>query len=110
MLDPLRDPLKDNAVVPQKYVEMLERQGWIRPVKCRECKHKKLDGPSTCKSIISEFYCDEKLGWIYQYEGEPDILDWFCADGERADSPTCGPDYCEIGGEDDADGETQIPR
>ena len=27
MLDPLRDPLKGNAVVPQKYVDALERQG-----------------------------------------------------------------------------------
>ena len=71
-------------------------------VRCRECKHKKLDGPSICKSIVNEFYCDEKLGWRYQYEGEPDILDWFCADGERADAPKCGPDYCEIGGDDDA--------
>lgn len=86
MLDPLHDPLKDKAVVPQKYVEMMERQGWIRPVKCRECKHKKLYRPSTCKTIVYEFYCDERLEWRYQCEGEPDILDWFCADGERADA------------------------
>lgn len=79
-------------------------------VRCRDCKHKKLDGPSTCKSIINKFYCDEKLGWCYQYEGEPDILDWFCADGERAETPTCGPDYCEIGGDDDADGEQPLSR
>lgn len=51
-------------------------------VRCRDCRHKKLDGPSTCKSIVNEFYCDAKLEWRYQYEGEPDILDWFCADGE----------------------------
>lgn len=51
-------------------------------VRCRDCRHKKLDGPSTCKGIVNEFYCDEKLEWRYQYEGEPDILDWFCADGE----------------------------
>lgn len=51
-------------------------------VRCRDCRHKKLDGPSACKSIVNEFYCDEKLEWRYQYEGEPDILDWFCADGE----------------------------
>lgn len=51
-------------------------------VRCRDCRHKKLDGPSSCKSIVNEFYCDEKLEWRYQYEGEPDILDWFCADGE----------------------------
>ncbi len=51
-------------------------------VRCRGCRHKKLDGPSSCKSIVNEFYCDEKLEWRYQYEGEPDILDWFCADGE----------------------------
>lgn len=51
-------------------------------VRCRDCRHKKLDGPSTCKGIVNEFYCDAKLEWRYQYEGEPDILDWFCADGE----------------------------
>lgn len=51
-------------------------------VRCRDCRHKKLDGPSACKGIVNEFYCDEKLEWRYQYEGEPDILDWFCADGE----------------------------
>lgn len=90
MLDPLRDPLKGNAVVPQKYVEALERQGWIKPVKCRDCKHMKLNGPSTCKSIVNEFYCDERMEWKYQYDGEPNILDWFCASGEAKD-----------GGEDD---------
>ena len=51
-------------------------------VRCRDCRHKKLDGPSTCKGIVNEFYCDAKLEWRYQYEGEPDILDWYCADGE----------------------------
>ena len=26
---------------------------------------------------------------------------WYCADGERANAPTCGPDYCEIGGDEE---------
>ena len=68
-------------------------------VRCRNCKHKKLDSPSLNASIVIEFYCDARAEWHYQYEGEPDIMNWFCADGERIDAPTCGPDYCEIGGE-----------
>lgn len=86
----------------QRVIAQLPAVDAVPVVRCRECKHKKLDGPSTGKSIVNEFYCDEKLEWRYQYEGEPDILDWFCADGECADAPTCGPDYCEIGGGDDA--------
>lgn len=86
----------DNVVTAKQLIDEQPTVNVAPVVRCRDCKHKKLDGPSTCKSIINEFYCDEKLGWRYQYEGEPDILDWFCADGERADSPTCGPDYCEI--------------
>lgn len=39
MLDPLLDPLKNCAVVPQKYVEALERQGWVKPIRCSECKY-----------------------------------------------------------------------
>lgn len=83
-LDPLRDPLKGNAVVPQKYVDALERQGWVKVVRCRNCRY-----------YTSFSYYTGRCERRYQtVDG-----DWFCADGERADAPTCGPDYCEIGGE-----------
>lgn len=79
-LDPLHDPLKGRAVVPQKYVDALERQGWVKVVRCEACisydeKHR---------------YCEK-----YRCVATPN---WYCAGGERADAPTCGPDYCEIGG------------
>ena len=65
-----------------RYVDNADTIDAAPVVRCRDCRHKKLDGPSTCKGIVNEFYCDAKLEWRYQYEGEPDILDWFCADGE----------------------------
>lgn len=88
--DPLRDPLKDNAVVPQKYVEMMERQGYVRVTRCKNCKRWKYD---LDLATIGKGTCLNSLLWT-----KPDD---YCSHGERADSPTCGPDYCEIGGEDD---------
>lgn len=89
MLDPLRDPLKDNAVVPQKYVDTLKRQGYVKVVRCGECKYWDTDRPT---------WGNKPYHWcsILDYFSD---ADFYCADGERADAPTCGPDYCEIGGE-----------
>lgn len=42
--DPLRnplsffDPLRDCAVVPERYVATMNRQGWVKPVRCEHCK------------------------------------------------------------------------
>ena len=89
MLDPLHDPLKDKAVVPQKYIDTLMRQGWVKVVRCKYCRYYNMN------------YCGDGFGWCERKGiGHGTSDDWFCADGERA--PTCGPDYCEIGGEDDA--------
>lgn len=90
--DPLRDPLKDNAVVPQKYVEALERQGWVKAIRCKDCKHYFPDYMNTIDGNVVVYRCE--LDHDYGRD------DYFCADGERA--PTCGPDYCEIGGGDNA--------
>lgn len=91
--DPLRDPLKDCAVVPQKYVETLKKQGWVRPIKCDECMY--------C------YYADNRVpderSLVCERTGCNVTPDWFCAAG-TPDIPCCGPDYCEIGGGDDADG------
>ena len=104
--DPLRDPLKDNAIVPQKYVEALERQGWIRPVKCGDCMYWCETGEGFGEREMLEIAdSDPEITHAFQTDH-----DWFCANGERADAPACGPDYCEIGGGDDADGETPLSR
>lgn len=89
MLDPLYDPLKGIAVVPQKYVEMMERQGRIKPIRCSECEY--WDDSSEGRYYGGWCFCNR-----LQMSTSPDF---FCADGERADGPTCGPDYCEIGGD-----------
>lgn len=90
MIDPLRDPLEGNAVVPQKYIDTLIRQGWVKAVRCKDCKNWERDW--TPRGTNGERH------WCGPYDGYPDA-DFFCADGERANAPTCGPDYCEIGGE-----------
>lgn len=57
-------------------------------VRCKDCKHYNaeccLDGYGWCERSGHDHVCSD---------------DWFCADGERADSTTCGEDYCEIEGE-----------
>lgn len=93
MLDPLHDPLKGKAVVPQKYVEMMERQGWVKPIRCKDCKNWERDWEPSGNH--------RGRHWCPNIECFPEP-DFFCADGERPDAPTCGPDYCEIGGVDDA--------
>lgn len=60
-------------------------------VRCKDCKN--WDSSTEGRYVGGWCFC-EKL----QFSTSPD---WFCADGERADAPTCGPDYCEIGGGDD---------
>lgn len=63
-------------------------------IRCKDCKN--FDSSTEGRYVGGWCFC-EKL----QFSTSPD---WFCADVERVDAPTCGPDYCEIGGEDDADG------
>ena len=60
-------------------------------VRCKDCKN--WDSSTEGRYVGGWCFC-EKL----QFSTSPD---WFCADGERVDAPTCGPDYCEIGGGDD---------
>lgn len=86
--DLLRDPLKDCAVVPQKYVEMMERQGWVKPIRCKNCW--KL-GYDNCP--MDDYF-----------DSHPTEPDFFCAAGEPEEMrprSTCGPDYCEIGGDEE---------
>lgn len=78
--DPLRDPLKSNAVVPQKYVDALERQGWVKVVRCKDCKNWETDWiPSGTHGNCH--WCGQK--------GIFPNGDFFCADGECADATTC---------------------
>lgn len=63
-------------------------------VRCKDCKHYFPDCTNTIGGNVVIYRCE--LDHDYGRD------DYFCADGERANSPTCGPDYCEIGGEDDA--------
>lgn len=60
-------------------------------VRCKDCKHYFPDYMNTIDGNVVVYRCE--LDHDYGRD------DYFCADGERA--PTCGPDYCEIGGEDD---------
>lgn len=63
-----------------------------------------------CKNCMYWVETGEGIGECERFEvadSDPEIThayqtahDWFCADGEQADSTTCGPDYCEIGGGD----------
>lgn len=71
-------------------------------VRCKDCKHYFPDYMNTIDGNVVVYRCE--LDHDYGRD------DYYCADGERADSPTCGPGYCEIGGEDDADGETPLSR
>lgn len=86
-LDPLLDPLKNCAVVPQKYVDALERQGWVKPTRCKNCW--KL-GYDNCP--MDDYF-----------DSHPMEPDFYCAYGEPEEMrprSTCGPDYCEIGGDE----------
>lgn len=58
-------------------------------VRCKQCGQ--WDDSSEGRYVGGWCFCDR-----LQMSTSPD---WFCADGERADAPTCGPDYCEIGGD-----------
>ena len=59
-------------------------------IRCKDCRY------------YNTNYCGDGFGWCERKGiGHGTSDDWFCADGERADAPTCGPDYCEIGGGDD---------
>ena len=73
MLDPLHDPLKGNAVVPQKYIDALERQGWVKPIRCKDCIY------------YNANYCGDGFGWCERKGigiGHGTSDDWFCASGE----------------------------
>lgn len=77
-LNPINDPLKSNAVIPQKYIVVLERRGWVKPIRCRECKY-------ACEDAVLGKYCDLHTVWG---GAEVESLfavhdDYFCADGER---------------------------
>lgn len=67
-----------------------ERHGYVRVTRCKNCKRWEygLDF-----APIGKGTCLDSLLWT-----KPD--DYYSR-GERADAPTCGPDYCEIGGWDD---------
>lgn len=67
-----------------------ERHGYVRVTRCKNCKRWEygLDF-----APIGKGTCLDSLLWT-----KPDD---YCSRGERADSHTCGPDYCEIGGGDD---------
>ena len=67
-----------------------ERQGYVRVTRCRDCKRWEYD---LDLATIGKGTCLNSLLWT-----EPND---YCSRGERADAPTCGPDYCEIGGGDD---------
>lgn len=60
-------------------------------VRCKDCKHFFPDYMNTIGGNVVVYRCE--LDHDYGRD------DYFCADGERANSSTCGPDYCEIGGE-----------
>lgn len=60
-------------------------------VRCRDCKNW-----DTCWTPSGKH---GECHWCGLHDFYPDG-DFFCADGERADALTCGPDYCEIGGDE----------
>ena len=60
-------------------------------VRCKDCKHYFPDYMNTIGGNVVVYRCE--LDHDYGRD------DYFCADGERADAPTCGPDYCQIGDE-----------
>ena len=77
-LNPINDPLKGNAIIPQKYIVVLERRGWVKPIRCRECKY-------ADEGVVFGKYCDLHTVWD---GAEVESLftvhdDYFCADGER---------------------------
>lgn len=62
-----------NITVHLEYGEVVERlkaEGWVIPVRCKDCKHR---DPEDCK-------CDCGHDILWQL---PRDDDWFCADGER---------------------------
>ena len=68
-------------------------------VRCKDCR-KRNTSQCSIAWIESDPFIGEDIVSMFYEPDDPD--NWFCADGERADAPTCGPDYCEIGGVDDA--------
>lgn len=79
-------------------LEQLPAVDAVPVVRCKDCCKRNTNycaiawtesDPFIGEQVISEFY-------------EPDDPDnWFCADGERANAPTCGPDFCKIGGDEE---------
>lgn len=63
----------------------LEQQGYVRVTRCRDCKRW---GYDLDLAPIGKCTCLNSLLWT-----KPDD---YCSRGERADAPTCGPDYCEL--------------
>ena len=80
MLDLLRDPLKGKAVVPQKYIDTLMRQGWVKVVRCGECKYL--------------YFADNRVpterALCCGRTGDRVTSDWFCANGEAKEDETNG--------------------
>lgn len=70
----------------RKLIEEAPAVDAVPVVRCRSCRHACFvdTGNPLCELIGREFRAD-----------------WFCADGERADITTCGPDYCELEADDD---------
>lgn len=77
-LNPINDPLKGNAVIPQKYIVALERQGWVKPIRCRECKY-------ACEDAVLGKYCGPHSVWNGAVLIRLFIVhdDYFCAEGRR---------------------------
>lgn len=58
------------------------------------------DGYADGNPVYDEWECSE-CGWEHKGEDTPNYCQ-HCGARMDADAPTCGPDYCEIGGGDDA--------
>ena len=71
MLDPLHDPLKDNVVVPQKYVDALKEQGFVKVLRCKDCEWWDTEWPN-----------DEKRGFCHNIHQETGPS-FFCAEGKE---------------------------
>lgn len=62
-----------------------ERQGYVRVTRCRDCKRWEYD---LDLATIGKGTCLNSLLWTKPND--------YCSRGERTDSHTCGPDYCEL--------------
>ena len=80
-----------NLTVHLEYDEVVERlksEGWVIPVRCKDCKHRptKPDdyNPITTDGFVLEFPdelcpCQCGDGWYSKYPDD----DWYCPIGER---------------------------